>query len=488
MESVKILREYFVYEDGIIKPRDKRNSKKVYSENELFRWLGDFADNKNLDWNKTFREQSIKEWKETKIDDPIIVDSKENIRNFILKVFEENNIVLLANQQYLRDGTQYSEQDVELKLEHEIFDWNRKNKANTIFDKELKTGLLDMKRDVFFNKKKEIIEKISYNEDNKNDLEDFLKLTHKVFDIAESYEVFSTIMKHFMWMVKRRISIKSTINQIFINFCGKGATGKTFYVKLFTEPFNLFRINNAKIETVQDERRIKELADNFIHFIDELSGEKRMYTDQDLGIFKQVITADGPLTYRVLGSHVSQSVTPTTSMIGCSNFHIFDTINDSSGMRRFFEFNIRIDSHKYNEEDFKLLETMCVEAWKGIDENLDSGYYKLHDEVGQEIQKIQASYCRKESFELWLDSVTIKDGKIKGTEVYDLYKNFCETEGLEYKQKQIQTFYSRLESLGYKKFLSNGYTYIKAEFIKKEDNEFLETIGIKSNKKLEGIE
>ena len=470
-EIKKYLLEKFIIKNNEIKKND--GTRKIWSDVDVIKELGNYSDDNDLDWSKSERTTAVNEWKKL-IEDIKNKPQQNFVVKYIVETFRDNNIKILPNRQFTRDGIIVNECEINTKLEAGVYDWNRANQNEKISVPELKSALEDIKTDTFFSSRKKVIESISYDYECEPYLDDFLKLSHKTFDIAESYDVYSTLMKHFMWMVKRRITNKETVNQIMLNFFGAGGVGKTYFIKLFTEPFSIFRVMNAKIETVQDERRIKELSDNFIHFIDELSGEKKVYQDQELGVFKQVITADSPLTYRQLGSHVTHTVYSRTSLIACSNFHIFDTIMDSSGMRRFFEFNIRIKTNGYNVDEMNKLKSLCLNAWKGINEDLDDGYWIVNSEIGKEIRTVQDSYVRKESFELWLESVDITedDKGTPGNDVYSLYQNFCEEESLDHKKKSIQTFYSRLDSLGYKRTMTHGKTFIRAKFTKKSHDNY----------------
>ena len=267
-EIKKYLLENFSIKNNEIKKKD--GTRKVWSDNDIVKELGNYSDDNDLDWSKNDRNEGLLSWKQ------ILEDLKNApIDNFVIKYiresFKEYNIRILPNRMFTRDGIIVNEADVNIKLEAGVYDWNRLNQNEKISVPELKSALEDMKSDMFFNSRKEVIESISYNEECEEDLDKFISLSHKTFNIAESLEIYSTMLKHFMWMVKRRINNKETVNQVMLNYYGQGGTGKSYFMKLFTDPFKMFRVMNAKIESVQDERRIKELSDNFIHFIDELN-------------------------------------------------------------------------------------------------------------------------------------------------------------------------------------------------------------------------
>lgn len=494
LEEIKShLFENFTLKNGEIKRKD--GSRKILKDHELVKELGAYADDNDKDWSKQERLDGVVAWK--KSFEEARLQPKENpIGKYISSVFSDYDIKILPNRDFAREGVVINEDDVRIKLEAGVPNWNRENPECRVSVPELKSTLEDLKSDMFFNTRKTLIEELSYNEEYVETLEKFLKDLHTAFKIQESYEIFSTMMKHFMWTVKRRMNNKDTINQVLVNFYGQGGTGKSYFMKFFTEVFKMFRVMNAKIETVTDERRVPELANNFIHFIDELAGEKKVYIDQDLSIFKSIITADTPLTYRPMGTNSASKIQPRTTLISCSNFHIFDVILDSSGMRRFFEFNIGIESHGYNKADFDALESICGDSWKGIDEENDNGYWITSSEIGKEIINIQETYRRKESFDLWLESIDITDGSSSGVDVYENYKKYCQDEGIEHKTKSIQTFYSKLQSIGIKISKTNGKTFIRASITNKSGEgpvdflEHLKSIAQEPKKKnsYEGVE
>lgn len=483
-ELVKYLFETYKIDSGDIK---KKGSRKILSDSELIKELGVYVDDNDLDCNKKDREQAITTWK-TKISELKSKPKSDIVIDFITHTFQENNVKITVDQKYTQDEIVIEENDVYTILEANMFDWNRENPDSKISAPELKAKLKEISRSTFHSAKRELISKLAYNSDAK--IEEWLKLSHKALKIRESFEIYSIMVKHWVWMVKRKMLTRTTKNQFVLNYYGKPSCGKSFFVKLMTSPLSDFRHNNADLTSIQDERSIPGLGSNFVHFLDELSTgtTKTISSDQELAKIKNIITADTDFKYRPMGTNAEQSITPRTSLIAASNFHIFDVIMDSSGMRRWFEFNVGLETNKYVTNHFDILRDNIFELWTGVDEDKDEGYLNVHSEIGKEIYKIQDSYVRKDSFELWLESVEFVDGKMHGPEAHQYYKDYCISEGMEHKTKQIQSFYARINSIGISKSQVHGRTMIHKKIVPKAKEVTIQTQQKSKIEEIKGFE
>lgn len=465
MEDVlKFLFETYKIDGADIKKKAQRS--KPISELELVKELGMYSVTNDLEWSKSDREQAVKVWI-SKLNELKEKPKSDFVIDFITHTFNTLDIKINATQTYFKEGIQIDENDINTILEAKMFDWNRENESIKISAPELKAKLKDISRETAFSFRKKLIEKLAYDETV--DINEWLKLSYKTLKIRESYDLYKVMVMHWVWMVKRKMLALPTKNQFVLNFHGKPSCGKSFFVKLMTSPLEQFRHNNADLNSIQDERSIPALGSNFVHFLDELctGTNKTISSDQELAKIKNIITADTDFKFRPMGSNTEQKVTPKTSLIAASNFHIFDVIMDSSGMRRWFEFNVGLESNKYNVEMFDKLRETVLSLWIGVNESLDNGYLDVNSEIGKEIYKIQDTYVKKDSFSLWLDSVDFVSGSMKGTDAHFLYKEYCVDEGMEHKTKQIQSFYSRLHSIGITKDIRHGYTFIDKQIVKK---------------------
>lgn len=472
MEIREALNNEYIFENGGILYKNKKRSRDYVKVEDVMRYLSEISDRDELDWTKKQREEGIKEWKEEmklkKNEDSINFDG-DNIQKFILSTFKSNNICLIEGGTFMYDNVRMEEIDIVAKLEAAIANWNRNNPNIRISSPELKAALAELKVDKKKDYIKKMIENLMYDKECEKDLDQFLELTHKTFNISEELSIFKVVMCHWMWLVKRRIHAKSVINEIVVNFKGCQGTGKSYYIKeVLTKIFGEFRVLNAQIDSIQDPRNYHEFSSKFIHFLDEFSSSdnKKVYTTNELNCFKQIITSDA-LSYRILGTNNSTTIIPRTTLIGCTNKNFYNIINDSSGMRRFFEFNIQNKQNTYNDKDMEILKGLSEKAWKGIDDEMDYGYLKFNSEIGKKIQDIQETYIREDSFDVWFKSIDIVEGTMSGKAAHDLYKEFCYAEGLEYKGVQVQSFYQSLASKGIAKKMIHGYAYIDVKIVQK---------------------
>lgn len=447
LEEIKsYLFENYKIHNGEIKRKD--GSRKVLKEHELVTELSVYADSVEKDWSRQVRIDGVAAWKKS-IETAKSQPKENSVGKFIAKALLDNDIVVTNSGDFIKEKLKIEESEVLTVLEADLYDWNREFKENIISPTELKAKLQKLKFDKQFSVMQKIIDTLRYSKENEKDLNEFLELTYKTLKIQQSYEIFRTIFCHWLWMVKRKLNNQKTKNQIFLNFYGKPATGKSTFVNIFTKPFSDFRIMNANLDELCDVRCTPALGKNLIHFVDEMKASKKVYVDSDLNILKSIITQEEDLTYRLLGTNYDLKISPKTSLISCTNFRLCDILNDSTGMRRFFELTLGLESHEYVESDFRLIENLVIKAWKGIDESNDIGYLDTKNEIGKEIMKIQDSYVRKTAFELWKDSIEIEKGKQLGKVAYDMYVEYCEGEGLDNKIKTISMFYSALRGLGF---------------------------------------
>jgi hypothetical protein len=448
----------------------KNGTRKVLSNADLIKMLGSYSDDNDLEWSKSDRDQAISDWI-SKINNLAQAPRNDIVVDFISSVFKENDIAILQNQTYTQNGIRINDNDVYIILDASMYDWNRENPESKISAPELKAKLVSMSRNTSFQYKVKLTNALKYDVTKVADMNKWLRNTYSALQIVEEYEIFETMVKHWVWMVKRKMMSMSTKNQFVLNFFGKPACGKSFFVKLMTSPIEKFRHNNSDLNNITDERTLPSLGNNFIHFLDELSTgtAKTISSDQELAKLKNIITADTEFTYRPMGTNADCKVLPSTSLIAASNFHVFDVILDSSGMRRWFELNVGLDSNKYDTDKFDHLRATILDLWIGVDENIDNGYWNVFNDIGKKVCKIQDSYVRKDSFDLWLGSIEIVEGKINGKDAHDLYTQYCAVEGFEHKAKRIQSFYARLAALGVETKMHHGYTHLTKNIIQKSN-------------------
>ncbi len=135
-------------------------------------------------------------------------------------------------------------------------------------------------------------------------------------------------------------------------------------------------------------------------------------------------------------------------------------------MRRFFEFNVG-RTKMPNSADFHYLNSMLnhsVEAFKGIDENNEDGYFDPESNVGQIVRDIQKHYLpTKTTVNVWMRKCEVKAGKTSSDLLYNEYKNWCKEYG--YNPRNLE---------GYNEILAS-------RFPRNSDGEILIDIGVNTN-------
>lgn len=357
-------------------------------------------------------------------------------------IFEHENIVLnFETSEYARVvGKDGNGQDIMNTLNptdlHNIISVNQyAKKINTDngVDPKILIGLLQYNAiQIRNNKLVEMLDSLKYDADNEGFADKYFKLWHKTMDIKQSEDVFVTMMKHFTWQIKRRMMERPTYYDIMVALYGAQGIGKSFLVN-GTYGGVLDRFYNASIslDNLMDERWTVALNNQFLMNIEEMdSGKMGNISGKNLATIKKVITGS-EATYRPMGTNTTQSVKIKTSFISNANYHIYEIINDETGMRRFIEFNSGIEKGKQldNAMVAKLID-YAPKMFSSINENLDKGYFDPTSPVGLEVAAIQESYVRKPAISEFAELLEVdKDMKysecVAYNTLYDQYESHC---------------------------------------------------------------
>lgn len=273
-------------------------------------------------------------------------------------------------------------------------------------------------------------------------LEVWLRKLYDWLKPSQSFEIFSVLMKHWGWQVKRKLLERDVKYHMWINFYGATGLGKTTAIKKICAPLEDVTSTTTISKIFDDTREVKRLTENYVLIFDELavnsedeSGEK-LSKDQ-LAMLKSILTGDC-LEARVYQTQKQQKKKITFSCISSANEHLYDIIYDDKSMRRFFEFNCTAKA----SGDFKAIEPVLAHPeffWKGIDEDREEGYYQKDSELGLEIDAIQAKYYPTTSSVFnWKEETSARPGNRPAAKAYRYYRNYCVNCG--YKPKSMLRF------------------------------------------------
>ena len=312
---------------------------------------------------------------------------------------------------------------------------------------EIQTALSNHMRSLYKSSKKRICDVIAYDEKYARGIDKWLRNFYDYLKPEESFEMFAMLLKHWGWQVKRKMLARPVVWHLWINFFGATGLGKSTAEKKLVAPLNDLAAPSRIGEILDATRQVKKLTEYYVLIVDELAVNRReedgnvepKLTDGEIAALKAVLTGDMLVT-RVMQTQ-KQSTRPITfSCISSSNIHLYDVIYDPTSMRRFFEFHCTGKTPSSFDDINRTLDN-SIYFWKGIDENLETGYWEQNSELGKEVTRIQMSYYpTKSSVYQWLKNVCATKGGIAATDAYPLYKQFCIN--CNYRGKSIENFLS----------------------------------------------
>lgn len=270
----------------------------------------------------------------------------------------------------------------------------------------------------------------------------WLKKIHEYFKILEPLEMFTLLMKHWGWQVKRKMLGRKVVHHLWLNYYGAQGTGKTTFLNRLCECFGDLVSTTTISKLFDDTKEIKRLTENYILIFDELalnveSEESGKLNADQKAILKSIVTGE-TLDARVYGTQNQAKRAITFSCISSANHHLYDIIYDDTSMRRFFEFHCEASDVKDFSEINKILDYSGV-FWGAIDENLDLGYMNPDVILWDEVKRIQASYYpTRSSVYDWIKETGAVAGDMPAARAYKAYRQFSVNCG--FKPKTLTNF------------------------------------------------
>lgn len=303
----------------------------------------------------------------------------------------------------------------------------------------IKAVLNNMAKDAVSNYLSDVYKKIKYDKDCEQKRDDFLKGIYDYLKPTEDFEIFKVLMKHWGWMVKRKLLGKSVRNHIWVNFYGGTGLGKSTMIQKMCGVMDEFLSTTSIAKLFDDTKEIKRLTEKYILNFDELAingnepGDGFIAADQ-LAILKQMLTGNY-LDTRVYGTQQQSRRKITFTCISSANYHLYDTIFDEQSMRRFFEFHCEATKPQNYDQINKVL-INAIDYWKGINEYDDMGYWLETDtNMWTTIETIQRNYFpTKTTVSQWLSFNKIVQGEKTAKDLYPVYKLWCDENGFKNKK------------------------------------------------------
>jgi len=260
----------------------------------------------------------------------------------------------------------------------------------------------------------------------------------------EATDMEVSVVKHFIWQVKRKMFFKKIYYHQMLIFAGPQGKGKTESIGRLLGPIGDLALD-GDILTVSDPRTKSNLQKYNVIFFDELAKIEKA----DVGTLKALITAT-EISYRPMGTNKLYSAQQNCTFIGAVNGSIAEKVFDSTGMRRYFELYYRSDASPESWEFINNFDYLSL--WRSVDENQDTPYIA---EFKTEIQAAQAELINKDDFELFIEDYELDQKtdnqdmvEIKLQNFYNIYHHWAINNNC--KTANVAWFSRKMNTLGFK--------------------------------------
>jgi len=193
-----------------------------------------------------------------------------------------------------------------------------------------------------------------------------LSIPDKFGDCKVYKEVAAQMIKHNIWEVKRGLICQPTKNQVCLTILGRQGIGKSYAMDKIASPVGQLA-TNAIVADLSDPRQTPRWEQFRYIKLDEISKENKT----SMSSLKEFITST-KRTHRPLFTNATEECPKWAACIATSNFPLVSSLKDNSGMRRHFELQCMQEANVLfsglDDLDYELM-------YRGIDENLEYGYY-----------------------------------------------------------------------------------------------------------------
>lgn len=247
-------------------------------------------------------------------------------------------------------------------------------------------------------------------------------------------ELDKSILYTLIWNIKNKIINKRVSPMpLFCVFYGPQGAGKTYLVRKLLEPIK--RLSTVTdFTSVQDERRYRDFGTYAVLFLDEMGKIDRADTE----MVKNKITSE-KVSGRALYTNATDDIFNLATLIGCSNKPLSEIYQDTTGVRRFWEFNIHPDRGTTVGQPFKRFQDAVNQVpwndlWKCVDENGPIPLSGEHKDVMHNIQEteIKAKATEEQFLEDMGYVFTLDKDRMESiANVYGKYTVWCDQNGFK---------------------------------------------------------
>ena len=309
----------------------------------------------------------------------------------------------------------------------------------------------------------DIFSKISYASSNiKGPRSEYtwIELASSMFESRESDDLSLpakiSLIKKFVWQVKRKIRNMKIENHIMPIFIGGQGTGKSTVINMILSPIEELTAS-TDFKQITDDRNI-DIWEYFVLKTDEMGWASR----SDIDNIKFLMTSPS-LNRRFMRTNSAIPVKQNATFIGASNRELNQLIRDESGMRRFAGIKIRKDPQWE-----RLNRINMFHLWQSVDEEAEDPSIPYMDEIRayQERARVETST------EQWMNSIPSTFGE-KCINSFDLFPVYKEWESTHYSKRKMD--FDEWESEMCRLVTDNGsqYPFIVNDFGTSKEFQFI---------------
>jgi hypothetical protein len=248
------------------------------------------------------------------------------------------------------------------------------------------------------------------------------------------------LMMHFLWQVKRKAFCDTVINHLWVGIYGRQGIGKsTVFKKLFKKTFGEMYNDSISLASLCDDNCAAVLNTQLLINVEELDNGGDGFNSASIGKLKKIMSND-TITYRQFFTQSMKNLDINASIISTANEHLYNKLQDETGLRRFFEFTSRNKfQERFNEVEVDWLADNFLKFLKDVDENNEKGYWDVSSSVGKKITEIQKTYVKENSFIRFLKETykvnlnVLPNNRIQHKDLYQKYLNFCREDNTQQK-------------------------------------------------------
>lgn len=424
---------------------------KVFEEYEFFAWKSQksmegittesIAEALNS-WSQAVVNSSKKEKKETPPTDQII-------REYMQEHGDRWVISPTLSTIEARDGENSAQVTAgAIELATAITVWAQNKRGYNVTRDTVKMNLADIALQKKIRLIRDIMAKIAYDASKEEDCNKCIEDIRQLWRITESAEVFRAVIKHVIWLIKRKLLDWPTKWELWLNFFGSAGTGKSTLLRLLFKTVlgDFYDEPTLAIFADMTRERDKFTATYVLNF-DELSmGENVNFLSDDalpqsiVTNMKKAITQKDGL-FRDLGGQSQSKRRYVFTGISSANKHLYDIIFDESTMRRYFEIHCTFDKSEISPQYYAIkdeIQTRLLDIWRGVDENKNDGYFNESVPEFSEITRIQQNYYpTTTTTSMWIeDQNVVAGGESNTLDMYHEYEDWCKERGYRSKAEK----------------------------------------------------